>query len=146
MKAASSSAQSAGGQHALGQRQDLDLLGPDVIEVGRDVGVHLVLEADAPGRRVRRIAHHLEREQVVLQIENGTMASRVVAVEPLDDGLGLRTARADLRKQQRGLLGVMHLLGKLVDVEEHGAQDQEVGDHAMAAALGEQQADRAQNG
>jgi hypothetical protein len=133
-----------GGQHAFRQRQDLGLLGADVIEVGSDVGVHLVLEAGPPRRRVRRLAHHLEREQVVLQVEHGAMAARVIAVEAIERGGRLRAARADLGKQQRGLLGVVHLLGKLVDVEQHRAQDPEVGREIAAAALRQEQADRTQ--
>ena len=134
-----------GGQHLLRQRQHLDLLDPHVVEVGSDVGMHPRLEVGQARLGMRRLAHHLQRQHVVLELEHGAMAGRVVAVEPVEHRRQLRAARAQQRKEQLGFLGVVHLLRELVDVEEHRAQDLEVRLDPVAPALGEQQADRAQH-
>ena len=146
MKASSSASPVGLGQDALRQRQDLDLLDPHVVQVGGDVGMHPRLELGLSGLRVRRLAHHLQREHVVLQVEHGAMARLVVAIEPIEHRRQRRAAPPQQRKEQGAFLGVMHLLRKLVDVEEHRPQHLEVGVDAVAPALGEQQADRAEHG
>ena len=67
MKASSSADPVGLGQDAFRQRQDLDLLDPHVVQVGGDVGVHPRLEVGLSGLRVRRLAHHLQRQHVVLR-------------------------------------------------------------------------------
>ena len=146
MKASSSATQSASVRTLSRQRQDLGLFDPHVVQVGSDVGMHPRLEVGLPGLRMRRLAHHFQCQDIVLQVEHGAMARLVVAIEPIEHRRQRRAALAQQRKEQGALLGVVHLLRKLVDVEEHRPQHLEVGLDAVAAALGEQQADRAEHG
>ena len=133
-----------GGEDALGEGQHLDLLEADVFEVRRHVVVHTSFEARAPCVGVFGVAHHLEREQVVLELEHGAMALRMLGVEAVEHG-ERSAALTHLREQQLALLGVVNLLREFVDVEEHRAKHREVGLDAVAPALREQQTDRPQH-
>ena len=146
MNASSSSRPVGRREHALGERQHLGLLDPDVLEVRGDVGMHPRLEVGLARPGMRRLAHHLEREHVVLQLADGAVARLVVAIEPGEHRGERGAAFAQQGKEQGAFLGVVDLLRELVDVEQHRAQDLEVRRDAVAPALGQEQPDRAQHG
>src|SRR5450755_121274 len=102
------------------------------------------LEADQPALAVGRFAHHLEGEQVVLELAYLGVAAAMLGVEAIEDVAQGGAALAHPRKQQIAFLGVMYFFRKLVDVEQHRAQYREVGRPPVSAAFRQEQTDRAQ--
>jgi hypothetical protein len=58
--------------------------------------MHLRLEIGLARLRVRRLAIIFQRQHVVLQVEHGAMAGRVVAIEPVQHRRQLGAARAHM--------------------------------------------------
>ena len=58
----------------------------------------------------------------MLQLAHGFFAVQVIALEPVNGAHELGRFLGNFRKQEVGLFGVMQLLGKLVNVEQHRAQ------------------------
>ena len=128
------------GERTLGQRQHLGLLQAHVGQVEIDVVPRRRFEGRPP-----RLAHHLEREQRVLELADRALALVVLAVEPIEHRTRLGAAAAQPREQQARFLRVVQPFGKLVDVEQHRAQRTEVGQAAAASVLVEQQHQRLQH-
>jgi hypothetical protein len=103
--------------------------------------LHCGLEFVAPRR-----PHHLEGEQGVLETADRGLAARVFGVQPVDHRRQLRRLGAQFREQQLAFLAVVQPLGELVDVEQHRAQDVEIGHRRVPARVRQQHRQRAQHG
>ena len=93
-----------------------------------------------------RLTHDFERQQGMLKLPNGPFTRSVVALQLVQQGAQLWGALAQPRKQQPAFLGVVQPLGKLVDVEQHGAQQRKRRQGRVAPRLLQQQQQRPQHG
>lgn len=99
------------------------------------------LENLAPRVPLFGIGQHLEGDQRMLEFADRVLATGVLVVEPVEHAVDLCVEFTQLREQQLRFLRVVQLLGKFVDVEEHGAKGIEVRQPAAPAVLAEQQGD-----
>jgi hypothetical protein len=136
----------AGTEHRLGQREDLVLLDVHVSQIEVDIVLHQGLEMATPGFALSGLAHDPEPEQRMFEFADGLLAAFVVAVQAVEYRVEVRIAPAEFGKEQAAFLGMVQLLRKLVDVEQHGLQRIEVGQCVSPPMLAQQQGDRAQHG
>ncbi len=81
--------------------------------------MYFCIEASKRARllAVDRVAHHLETQQLVLEVAHRPLATAVITVETVEHIRELLAAGTNFWEEQLAFLGVVQALGKLVDIE-----------------------------
>src|SRR5688572_16845604 len=115
----------SGGERALGDRQELELLLAHVLPVKFGEGIDRLLELASAGRPAL-----LEEKERALELADEARALLVLLLQLVDELSCLRRARGDAREEVLVLLRMMQPLRILVDVAQHAAQHLEARPHS----------------